>query len=259
MTQHEQKPESAEFRTRADQVRELCASCSHEEVATAHILEAEARGAAEQRQKDEEKRELISANLDKPGLIEWSVHILGPDDVHPCGSRAEAEVLAEETNILAGSTNKGRSDDEFVTYAAYVVPRFKADREAEQRRKDAEGAEPDGWQYEYARGDWHDTRSPEWFIERGTKVRPLYLRPANVATLEDRVKELEGVLKEAAYALERVKDGKRGGYNARNGKFVSLQMSDGERGDIIHSEVTLHCEYALEALRSAIRAGGEHG
>jgi len=82
-------------------------------------------------------------------------------------------------------------------------------------------------------------------------------RPANVAALEARVKELEGALKEAAYALERVKDGERGGYNARNGKFVSLQMSDGERADIIHSEVTEDCERALEAVRAAIREGGE--
>ncbi|NVN45107.1 hypothetical protein HW537_14535 [Asaia siamensis] len=127
---HEQKPESAEFRTLGTITM---TTAEYDWV----VKDAEARGAAEQRRRDEEKRELIAVNLDRPGLIEWSVHILGPDDVHPCGSRSEAEALAEETNILAGSTNKGRSDDEFVTYAAYVVPRFKADREAEQSRKDA--------------------------------------------------------------------------------------------------------------------------
>jgi len=61
---HEQKPESAEFRTREAQTRELCASCHFEEVATAHILEAEARGAAEQRQKDDPEFEKIVAERD---------------------------------------------------------------------------------------------------------------------------------------------------------------------------------------------------
>lgn len=96
-------------------------------------------------------------------------------------------------------------------------------------------------------------------VQDETHTEPLYTSPANVSALKDRVKELEGALKEAAYALERVKDGERGGYNSRNGKFVSLQMSDGERADIIHSEVTEDCERALVTVRAAIREGGEHG
>jgi len=155
---------------------------------------------AEQRRKDEEKRELISANLDRPDLIEWSVHILGPDEVHPCRSRAEAEALAYETNILAGETNKGRGDDEFVSYAAYVVPRFKADKEAEQRRKNAE-SEDAVRQYQTPDGRWEDVVNDEIWgmaIAANAKRRVLYSRPANVAALEARVKELEGALGEIA-------------------------------------------------------------
>jgi len=129
---------------------------------------------------------------------------------------------------------------------------------AEQRRKDGEGAGPVG----RVTGHWADG-TPMFDSWDTAKPLPLgafvYDRPATVAALEARVKELEGALKEAAYALERVKDGERGGYNARNGKFVSLQMSDGERGDIIHSEVTEDCERALVTVRAAIREGGEHG
>jgi|GEM_PF-6221818 len=63
MTQPEQKPESAEFRTREAQVADLAfeisdwKSCDDNEditIARAHIDEAEARGAAEQRRKDAE-------------------------------------------------------------------------------------------------------------------------------------------------------------------------------------------------------------
>ncbi|RUT25359.1 hypothetical protein C0V97_12310 [Asaia sp. W19] len=125
---NEQKPESAEFRTREAQTDALARAIGPEKIfhllnqsyreeimarASSHVLEAEARGAAEQRRKDAE---------------------------------------------------------------------------------DAEGAEPVGWQYQNAYGDWHPILkgSPEWYIRNGSIVRPIYTRPANVAALEVRVKELEG-------------------------------------------------------------------
>ncbi|BCZ75869.1 hypothetical protein [Acetobacter phage phiAX1] len=111
-----------------------------------------------------------------------------------------------------------------------------------------------------------------------TRYVPVYYGPANVAALEARIASLEeaeqlaradakaskarvtvleGALSAAVSALEQVTDGERGGYNARNGKFVSLQMSDGERADIIHSDVTTECEGALETARAALtREGG---
>ncbi|MFT8377319.1 MAG: hypothetical protein ABF632_03200 [Gluconobacter japonicus] len=71
------------------------------------------------------------------------------------------------------------------------------------------------------------------------------------------MKELESALTEAASALEQVKEGERGGYRSRNGKFVSLQMSDGERADIIQSEATAECEGALApASAASTREGG---
>ena len=99
----------------------------------------------------------------------------------------------------------------------------------------------------------HGGLTDDWFL--GWK--PLEYS-ANVAALEARVKVLEEALTEAASALEQVKDGERGGYRCRNGKFVELQMSDGERADIIHSDVTTECECALNTARAALtREGGE--
>ncbi|NVN06029.1 hypothetical protein HW509_10575 [Asaia spathodeae] len=75
---------------------------------------------------------------------------------------------------------------------------------AEQRRKDAEGAEPVGYISENAlkylnstsplmRADIYGSANSGWPI-------PLYDRPANVAALEARVMELEGALAEVSKA-----------------------------------------------------------
>lgn len=113
----EQKPESAEFRTREAQVADLSSLffnfCDPRGVARSQILEAEARGAAE------------------------------------------------------------------------------------QRRKDAEGAEPVAWII--AQGFYVPFVTLDAGLLRGrphSVITPLYTRPANVAALEDRVKELEREVKE---------------------------------------------------------------
>ncbi|MDR6181996.1 hypothetical protein [Asaia bogorensis] len=72
---HEQKPESAEFRTREAQVARMCQlfhfpdadalNVTSASIITRNILEAEARGAAEQRRKDEPEFEKIIAERDE--------------------------------------------------------------------------------------------------------------------------------------------------------------------------------------------------
>lgn len=154
-------------------------------------------------------------------------------------------------------------------------------RGAEEQRRKAENAQ--GGEVVYLRHadyeGWCFCGKDEYDgVKNDDDKHILYTRPANVAALEDcitelkeaeqlaradaeaskaRVTVLEGVLSAAVSALEQVTDGERGGYNARNGKFVSLQMSDGERADIIHSDVTTECEGALETARAALtREGG---
>ncbi|MBS1060729.1 hypothetical protein [Gluconobacter sp. Dm-44] len=75
---------------------------------------------------------------------------------------------------------------------------------AEQRRKDAEGQQPVGWQWLDAKSGWlqiiHDdpaTHAQE-MEEMGIPCRPVYLGPANVAALEARVKDLEAALAASA-------------------------------------------------------------
>lgn len=124
----------------------------------------------------------------------------------------------------------------------------------EARRVDAEVQEP--LHQFFIGGYWVDCTASRYSKVRHCEKRILYARPANVAALEARVKVLKEALVIAVSGLEQVKDGERGGYNARNGKFVSLQMSDGERADIIHSDVTTECEGALETARAALTHEG---
>ncbi|WP_336717496.1 hypothetical protein [Asaia bogorensis] len=125
---HEQKPESAEFRTREAQVTDLAFEISdwksyddNEDIplARAHLIEAEARGAAEQRRKDAEGVEPFA----------W----VSPEDVDPRNTWCN------------------------------------------------------GNGYGFRILEHHSIQTP-------TATIPLYTGPANVAALEDRVKELEAQL-----------------------------------------------------------------
>ena len=67
---------------------------------------------------------------------------------------------------------------------------------AEQRRKDAEGCRA-VHQWRPAKGmAWHDCTKKQQDTEAslGYETRTLYTHPANVAAMEDRVRELEGVI-----------------------------------------------------------------
>ncbi|KXV12591.1 FAD-binding protein [Gluconobacter oxydans] len=169
----------------------------------------------------------------------------------------------EQISALWDALAEGKShpnSDIYSNAAAAHVDEAEARGAAQQRRKDGEGQEPVAW--------IDASELPERGNNMGTseaslsprkthyETTPLYTHPANVAALEGRIAELEGALKEAAIALEQVKDGERGGYRSRNGKFVSIQMSDGERADIIHSDVTTECERALEIARAALKREG---
>jgi len=126
---HEQKPKSAEFRTREAQVARMCQlfhfpdadalNVTSASVITRNILEAEARGAAEQRRKDAEGNRRIGY-----------LHIL----------------LMEN----------GQELEDFSTY------------------------------------DESELVFPNIDPLHSVRVEPVYTRPANVAALEARGKELEG-------------------------------------------------------------------
>jgi|GEM_PF-3386328 len=104
----------------------------------------------------------------------------------------------------------------------------------EQRRKDAEGEEPDGWQYQNVYGDWHPITkgSPEWYVKNGANVRPLYTRPANLAALIDE-----------AVAAER----------ERCAKVLDTSAIHA------HRYAARWVERYAKLWAAAIRKGGEHG
>jgi len=97
---------------------------------------------------------------------------------------------------------------------------------AEQRRKDAEGAEAVWWvdpasfhnPLEQSGDHDRDRFAVMLRVRLGEQDIPLYTRPANVAALEDRVKELEGENKvwsgAAANALTWLENGRQA--NARD-------------------------------------------
>ncbi|GBR20964.1 hypothetical protein [Asaia spathodeae] len=208
---HEQKPESVAFpdavRSRYSSAKErygitLCPSRSWEEQAKAmtrmvldgvceqrghdftaaylaeHLAEAEARGAAEQRKRaaiEDEAESIRFADADEENTLKALMRRHGID-------REEA----------SDELNWWQERDK----------RFPLNK-SEQRRKDAEGAEPVGYRMGPLKsspdnGPWLSTT---WLIQAappppmpGVRIEPLYTRPANVAALEARVRELEGAI-----------------------------------------------------------------
>ncbi len=147
MTQHEQKPEGAEFRTR--------------EVVIPLFAPAGKQLAYEHFHEGKWKRVPYRVYIDLPGAC---------------------RIIEEERPALV------RLED-----AQEAVVQAEARGAAEQRREDAEGAEAVG----RVTGHWADG-TPMFDGWETDKPMPLgafvYDRPANVAALEARVKELEGQL-----------------------------------------------------------------
>ncbi|GBR06332.1 hypothetical protein GCM10007207_19980 [Asaia siamensis] len=136
------------------------------------------------------------------------------------------------------------SEEEALECVETIIREFKQIGAAEQRRKDAEGAELVAWCLMTADGQiingiHEEKHQAETYRHRKASdtLTPLYTRPASVTALEDRVKELEGVNKAwsdaAANALTWLENGRQA--NARD----ELK--------------------AAQRRAAAIREGGEHG
>ncbi|BAT19783.1 hypothetical protein [Asaia bogorensis] len=284
---HEQKPENARFRTREAHRQHIAQAWQDEGMshslanawADRELSEAEARGAAEQRRKSEiedeaenarfadaDEESTLNALMRRHGInreeaseeLNWWQE---RDKRFPLNKaeqrRKDTEASANDTKEFVEAMDellKAASDLLEDAYRETALPATEAEHLQEMRF-----LEQEHFGKAFAAIEKAKKRLTAPDEQKREMIAAKLTRPANVAALEARVKELEGVLKEAARALEQVTDGERGGYNARNGKFVCLRMSDGERADIIHSEVTEDCERALVTVRAAIREGGEHG
>lgn len=78
---------------------------------------------------------------------------------------------------------------------------------------------------------------------------------AQIAAREVEIVQLRDVLVKAADALMRVTEERSTSYQAKNGKWVSIQGDDGERCDIIHSDITIDCEAALSDVLKVLKGG----
>lgn len=193
MTQ-EQKPESTEFRTREDQVSECARDLRSSLVALKEKLyvefaEAEDRGAAEQRRKDaaNDPYDVTCALMD-------SQYVAGAKFGWNCGQ--------DDDHASLHKMIEGRLRDRIeagVSFSDRRKEKASAVHEHEQRRNDAEGAEPFAWvspedvdsRNTWCNGDGYGFRILEHYsIRTPTATAPLYTGPANVAALEARVKEL---------------------------------------------------------------------
>jgi len=216
---NEQKPESAEFRTQA--MEELCAaqdfydrvvsSSPDEQIAVGQdhhtrleravrAVIAEARGASEREAQDIEEAKDEGANY----VLTSLALLFGRDgfEIRDGSETWEGDVNATLEGILKAG---GLVDDEGDLLDLTTLK----DRLAEQRWKDVEGAER--WEFEepeyHVQGmgcgledhsihDRYEAMAYGWdqAVERCIERIPeeLYTRPANVAALEARVKELEG-------------------------------------------------------------------
>lgn len=66
------------------------------------------------------------------------------------------------------------------------------------------------------------------------------------------IAQLHTLLSDAAEALSRVVDERSTSYRAGNGRQVSIQSDDGERCDIIHSDITTDCEGVRDRIVAQI-------
>lgn len=89
-------------------------------------------------------------------------------------------------------------------------------------------------------------------------ITPLVRRvdmAAQVTARDMKITQLAAALQKARDALISVTEGRTEQYQARNGRWMSIQAEDGERCDIIHSDISTECEGALEVVRAALNEG----
>lgn len=247
----EQKPESAEFRTREDllpcpfcgapaerldfdggeNIGGSCISCTRCG-ASGHVefgfkenfvsrWNTRVSNAAEQRRKDEDKREMMSNTppttfdldeilADLHDELEGGASGARIREIADAQPDARDDILAFAAEWFAFDGSDLSDNNLEVQQAAKLKHSPFPEHAAEQRRKDAKGAEPCAyrWAYDVPKGRdslWHfgsDLPEPRPERPEPKHVTPLYTRPANVAALEERVKELEGALRAVGSAIE---------------------------------------------------------
>lgn len=102
-----------------------------------------------------------------------------------------------------------------------------------------------------------DTYGGRTYLNNVWQAWPEYVQysQSHIAALEAEVVRLRGVIVESVDALTRVTEERSTQYQAKNGRWVSIQADDGERCDIIHSDITTDCEAAILSAHKALKGG----
>jgi len=142
---------------------------------------------------------------------------------------------------------------------SYHGPCLPPGASTEQRRKDAE---PVAWlAVDRSKSKPGKAFTPDFAVTEESKakhfakfnfdVTPLYTAPppddrdATITTLRE-------ALETTCKALERVEAERMVSYKARNGRDCHIQADDGERCDILHSDITFECKNAFEDALKAL-------
>ncbi|MGO2958632.1 MAG: hypothetical protein ACTIDN_06295 [Acetobacter sp.] len=96
------------------------------------------------------------------------------------------------------------------------------------------------------------------YAEKGQRVAeatPIISARALLAARDAEIARLREAVTKTSAALERVTEERMTSYQVKNGRWVSIQGDDGERCDIIHSDVTTDCEAAIIVAHKAMEGG----
>ncbi|MCP1243275.1 hypothetical protein [Acetobacter lambici] len=101
-------------------------------------------------------------------------------------------------------------------------------------------------------------RAVKWANHFGRTLYPIVRQSdaqAQIAARDAEIVRLRDALVKSHAALKRVTDERFTSYRAKNGREVSVEGDDGERCDIIHSDITTDCEAAIEGAEKALKGG----
>lgn len=85
---------------------------------------------------------------------------------------------------------------------------------------------------------------------------------ALLAARDAQIARLASLLEKLTAAAETIESNKFSNYRARNGRMIGIESDDGERCDIVHSDLTFELNAAAEEARAALTSdaqGGERG
>lgn len=102
------------------------------------------------------------------------------------------------------------------------------------------------------RGEMVAVNGASWVCSQGESQKVAKANSRFVVRAVNAHDDLVEALQRADSALQAVTSGASCSYQTDDGKFHSIEADDGERCDIIHSDITCECESAQAIVRAAL-------